>query len=121
MDDGRNAQAGALHEEALDLVGEGGDGGHREARRAGHARDLPDARAQSLLRLAAVETIGVEHLEDPDGAELGELLLDRHAAQEVVDAIGDRQRRIEIGLRGDAQPLTAPLVRPRMSWRSANA
>ena len=78
------------HEEALDLVGQRGDDGHREARRAGHARDLPDAGAQALLGLAGLDAIGVEDLEDPDRAELGELLLERHARQEVVDAIGDR-------------------------------
>jgi hypothetical protein len=121
VDDGRDAQARALHEEALDLVGQRGDDGHREARRPGHARDLADARAQALLRLAVLEAIAVEHLEDPDGAELGELLLERHAAQEVVDAIGDRERRIEVGRGRDAQPLTAPVVRPLMSWRSAKA
>ena len=76
---------------------------------------------EALLGLAGLDAGAVEDLEDPDRAELGELLLERHAAQEVVDAIGDRERRIEVGRGGDAQPLTAPVVRPRMSWRSANA
>ena len=121
VDDGRDAQARLLHEEALDLVGQRGDDGHLEARGAGHARDLPDARSEALVGLAGLDAGAVEDLEDPDRAELGELLLERHAAQEVVDAIGDRERRIEVGRGGDAQPLTAPVVRPRMSWRSANA
>ena len=46
VDDGRDAQARLFHEEALDLVGQGGDDGHLEARGPGHARDLPDARAR---------------------------------------------------------------------------
>jgi hypothetical protein len=121
VDDGRDPEPRPLHQEALDLVGQGGDDRHLEARRARHARDLPDARAEALLRLTGVEAIAVEHLEDPDRAELRELLLEGHAPQEVVDAIGDRERRVEVGRGGDAQPLTAPVVRPLMSWRSANA
>ena len=121
VDDGRDPQPRLLHEEALDLVGQRGHDGHLEARRARDPRDLPDAGGQALLGLAGVDVGAVEDLEDPDRAELGELLLERHPAHEVVDAIGDRERRIEVGRGGDAQPFTAPVVRPLMSWRSANA
>jgi hypothetical protein len=50
-------------------------------------------------------------------------------SSEVVDALGDRQRRIAVARLGagggdavgDGHPFTAPEVRPLMSWRSAKA
>ena len=94
---------------------------HGEVGRPGHARDLADAGAEARAGLVGVDVLAGQDLEDPDRADLGELLLERHPRQEVVDAVGDGQRRVEIGGGRDAQPLTAPLVSPPMSWRSANA
>ena len=122
VDDRRDAQPRLLDEEALDLVGQRGDGGHREAGRAGHARDLPDARAEARAAPWRARRGRRRGARRPRPSRAG------RASPRASSAPGGRRR----GRRprapgrgraaaGDAQPLTAPLVRPRMSWRSANA
>jgi hypothetical protein len=126
VDDRRDPEPRLLHEEALDLVGQRRDCRKLEVGRARHARDLSDPGAQARGGLARIEARALEDLEHPQRAELRELLVGRHAIQEIVDALVDRQRRVEVARLGDAcgvggHPFTAPEVRPRMSWRSANA
>jgi hypothetical protein len=126
VDDRGDPEARLLDQEALDLVGQRGDRGQLEVGRARHTGDLPDPGAEAARGLGRVDARSVEDLEHPQRAELRELLVGRHAVEEVLDAVIDRQRRIQVARLGDAcgvggHPFTAPEVRPLISWRSANA
>ena len=59
---------------------------------------------------------------DQTEPELGDLLVERHAREQVGDALLDRQARVPVARLGRGhQPFTAPDVRPPTSWRSAIA
>ena len=60
--------------------------------------DLADAVGQQLARRGVVERVVADELVDPDGAQLRDLLLERHPAEQVGDAFVDRRRRVPVRL-----------------------
>ena len=122
VDDRRDAQAGFLDQEALDLVGQGGDVAGAQVGRPGKPGDLADAVSHQAAGMIAVQRSDPDDLERPDGSELGDLLLDRHAREQVCDTLLDGQGPVAIGrLYGRHQPFTDPAVSPRTICRSATA
>ena len=132
VDDGRDAQPGALDEVPLDGV-----------REAAHPRAAPRLVEPTTrvtwpmpcairsVRLGRVEGAVGEDLERPEGAHLGELLVERHPREQVLrraPSIGARRvavgrdrvprarssgRRVScVPPRRRRHPLTAPAVRP---------
>ena len=100
VEDGRDAQACLLDQEALDLVAEVGDLPGRQVRGAGHPRDLADALGQPLACPLEVEAAAVEDLERPQRAELGQLLVEGHAGEEVAcPLLGAQARGRDVAVR----------------------
>ena len=94
-------QSGLLDQEPLDLVVQLGEPGGSQPRRRRDAGDLSGAVRHQLGRRldrepAGAVRVGPHQLGRPDAAELGELLVQRHATEQVVDAVLDRQ----LGCRG---------------------
>ena len=96
VDDHRDAEPGVLEREALDLVRQLGRATLAEVRGAGNARDLAYTKADQLGCLRLVENLVVEDLVRPVGAELGELLRQRHPAKQVGDPGGYVGGRIPV-------------------------
>src|SRR6185436_2934396 len=95
----RDAEARVLAEEALRGVGEISDGAGGERGLAGDAREVADAVAERIARLGFIEGVVDGVAGEVDAAELGDLLVERHAADEVADSIIDRERGVAIRLR----------------------
>ena len=91
VDDRRDAEPRALDEEALDRVGDsGGLDGSRVAR-ARDPRDLTESVLQSG-RPPRPKRVAVDQLEHPGAAQLGHLLDQGHASEQVVDSLVHRPR-----------------------------
>ena len=119
VDDARDPQAGVLDQVALDVVVGSGDVHGPQVGRAGEAGDLADPVGRERGHPFRIDLPVDDHLEGPDGTELGELLGPGHAREQVGHADLDGLGRVLVG-RGDRlHPLTAPAVRPPTSWRSA--
>ena len=87
----------SVDEVALHLVGQLRGCAGVEAARPGDPRDLAEAVAQQRRRPRRIEAVAVGELEHPGAAELGDLLLGRHAGEQVGDPLGDRERRVAVG------------------------
>ncbi len=103
--DGGDAEARVLQQVALELVhGAGAPFGLDRARAEG-SRELPHAVAQQLGHVEAARgpaaagpvLAGVARRPEPDGEELRDLLLERHAFQQVGGALVGGEPRIAIG------------------------
>ena len=112
VDDRGDAEPRALHEEPLELVEEGHEeDGIGSEQRAG--RDLTEPVGEVLVELLLVEAGRTEQVEREDPRELRDLLVERHAGQQVVDPLGHRSRRVPVG--GSTSRRTRPV---RSSGRS---
>jgi hypothetical protein len=81
VNDGGDAQARFLDQEALDAVGQLGDGHGPEVRGPRNASYLADAVAHPLGGFRGIEPAVIQYFERPERPELGELLLGRHAPE----------------------------------------
>jgi hypothetical protein len=95
--DGGDAETRCLHQETLDGVHEGGALARPQPARTTDARDVPRAVAQQLARLRFGEGLGLDEPGRPHAAELRQLLVERHARQEVVHARIEATRGVPIG------------------------
>ena len=89
MEDRGDREARFLDEDALNRVhrARGFLGRHQRA----VARDLADAALQHFARAIGVEATVADHPPAPQRAELRDFLLERHAREQVPDALVDRQ------------------------------
>ena len=98
VEDRGDAESGLLDEEPLDGVARFGGSDRVEIRRAGDPADVTDPLGEAGANALGIELgLGAEQLERPHGAELGDLLLERHPDEQVRDARVDRQGRVAIG------------------------
>ena len=97
VEDGRDAEAGVLDEEALDVIAHARRGLGGQEGRAGDTRDLADALSQRGARLGRVEGLAVGDLGRPGGAQLGHLLVTVHAAEQVGRALGRAAAGVAVG------------------------
>ena len=87
MNDRRNAQARMLNQVFLDGVAERGALDRADVARAAHARDLAEAVRHQLAGFVRREVQPVEDFVNPAASQLGDLLVERHLRQQVIDAI----------------------------------
>ena len=117
VDDRRDAEPRVVDEMALDRVRELRRLRRAQAARAGDARTWPIPSFSSWSRRAS-SAVGVGELEDPAAPELRDLLLERHACEQVVDALGDRPRRVAVEPACPGRPWTSSCVLPERSGTS---
>ena len=92
----RDAQPRLLDQKALDRVRQPRRIGRPHAARAADAGDLPDAVRHQGARLFRRKRAIVEQLVHPGAAQLRDLFIERHAFEQILDALGDRPGRITI-------------------------
>ena len=93
---GGDAEAGVVDEPLLDLVVQTRDSGRAQPGRRGDPCDLTCAVGQVLAGGGRREVVVAHEFGGPHAAELCELLGECHAAQQVVDAVLDRQRGVAV-------------------------
>ena len=98
MDDGRDAEPRLLDEEALHGVRERRALARAEDRGATDARHVPDAVREQLARRGDVEGAVVQESARPHAPDLGELLVEGHALDQVVEAPGRRNGGVAVRL-----------------------
>ena len=96
VDDRRYAQSGVVEQVPLHVVREAGRLDRRQAARSAHPGDVADPVAQQGIGPVGFEPAAPRDLEDPDAAELRELLVDRHPAEDIGGAVARRGGRIAV-------------------------
>ena len=93
VDDRRDAQPRVFDEVPLELIQHRDQPGRigRQQRARG---DLADPVGEVRVELLLVEAGRTEQLEREDARQLRDLLVERHPAQEIVDALVDRTGRV---------------------------
>ena len=86
---GRDAEPGLLDKVALQGVVEARDRGGFEGGIPGGAGDLPDAMLEQAIGLAGREILVLLNFVHPDGADLGQFLVQRHLGEQGM-------RRVEM-------------------------
>ena len=119
VDDGRDPETRLLDQEPLDHVRRASDLRCAQVRGTGQTGDLTDAVARQCPEPFRIGSVLADHLECPDGAQLGDLLVQGHPGDEVGHACRRGQTRVPVGRRRGRHPFTDPCVRPPTSWRSA--
>ena len=99
VDDRRNAEPCVLHEHALDVVGELRPRDGAQVRGRADPRDVARTVPETRARPPDVEAVVGDELGEPHAAELRDLLLERHASQQVVDARVERSGGVAIDRR----------------------
>ena len=88
MGDGGNAETGLLEEEPLDLVGQPGRLPGAQVAGPRDPGDMPDPLAQQRSRLGIRQPAIFDQLEHPGTAQLSDLLLEGHLADEALHPVG---------------------------------
>ena len=115
MHDDGHAQPRALHGVALYLVHQRGALRRTQTGRRADAGHVADAVGEMSGRSTLVETRRRHEVGDPHATELGNLLGQRHLAQQVLDTIYDRRTELiplVFGLREYLQTLTQAIRIP---------
>ncbi len=96
MDDDGDAEPRALESDPLDIVHESGALTRPQAGRRADAGNLPDPMRHPGGNGIGVERALAQQVGAPEAPQLRQLLVERHALQEIVDTRVDRRRWILI-------------------------